>query len=147
MIIFCTAQSYSTRDCAMTDLLRNLLKKCDSRVHSFKGSTIEGKTYSTNFDPNKCKGLWFAYLSLTSYCAALKESKICSRFLNIKAGTPKVDHFQEWFISELFKVVLGFRVLGFSALPGFRALKAGNGAWSVHKTLFGFRALLSQLLI
>ena len=30
-------------------------------------------------------------------------------------------------------VVPGFRVLG------FRALKAGAGAWSVHKTLFGFR--------
>ena len=44
-------------------------------------------------------------------------------------------------------VVPGFRVLGFSALLGFRALKAGNGAWSVHKTLFGFRAPLSQLLI
>ena len=39
----------------------------------------------------------------------------------------------------------GFRVLGFSALPGFRALKAGDGAWSVHKTLFGFRAPISQL--
>ena len=38
-------------------------------------------------------------------------------------------------------VVPGFRVLGFSALPGFSALKAGDGAWSVHKTLFGFRAL------
>ena len=37
-------------------------------------------------------------------------------------------------------VVPGFRVLGFSVLPGFRALKAGDGAWSVHKTLFGFRA-------
>ena len=36
--------------------------------------------------------------------------------------------------------VPGFRVLGFSALPGFRALKAGDGAWSVHKTLFGFKA-------
>ena len=36
-------------------------------------------------------------------------------------------------------VVPGFRVLGFSALPGFRALKAGDGAWSVHKTLFGFK--------
>ena len=33
-------------------------------------------------------------------------------------------------------IVPGFRALGFSALPGFRALKAGNGAWSVHKTLF-----------
>ena len=44
-------------------------------------------------------------------------------------------------------VVPGFRVLGFSALPGFRALKAGDGAWSVHKTLFGFRAPLSQLFI
>ena len=33
------------------------------------------------------------------------------------------------------KVVPGFRVLGFSALPGFRALKAGDGAWSVHKPL------------
>ena len=44
-------------------------------------------------------------------------------------------------------VVPGFRVLGFSALPGFRALKAGDGAWSVHKTLFGFKApiLGSQL--
>ena len=42
-------------------------------------------------------------------------------------------------------VVPGFRVLGFSALPGFRALKAGDGAWSVHKTLFGFRAPLFQL--
>ena len=37
-------------------------------------------------------------------------------------------------------VVPGFSVLGFSALPGFRALKAGDGAWSVHKTLFGFKA-------
>ena len=37
-------------------------------------------------------------------------------------------------------VVPGFRVFGFSALPGFRALKAGDGAWSVHKTLFGFKA-------
>ena len=42
-------------------------------------------------------------------------------------------------------VVPGFRVLGFSVLPGFRALKAGDGAWSVHKTLFGFRAPLPQL--
>ena len=39
-----------------------------------------------------------------------------------------------------YTVVTGFRVLGFSALPGFRALKAGDGAWSVHKTLFGFKA-------
>ena len=37
-------------------------------------------------------------------------------------------------------VVPGFRVLGFSALPGFSALKAGDRAWSVHKTLFGFKA-------
>ena len=37
-------------------------------------------------------------------------------------------------------VVPGFRVLGFSVLPGFRALKSGDGAWSVHKTLFGFEA-------
>ena len=46
-------------------------------------------------------------------------------------------------------VVPGFRVLGFSALPGFRALKAGagDGAWSGHKMLFGFRAPLSQLFI
>ena len=44
-------------------------------------------------------------------------------------------------------VVPGFRVLGFSALPGFRALKAGDGAWLVHKMLFGFRAPLSQLFI
>ena len=43
--------------------------------------------------------------------------------------------------------VPGFRVLGFGALLGFRALKAGDRAWSVHKTLFGFRAPLSQLFI
>ena len=41
---------------------------------------------------------------------------------------------------EVSTVVPGFRVLGFSVLPGFRALKAGDGAWSVHKTLFGFSA-------
>ena len=40
----------------------------------------------------------------------------------------------------LVTVVPGFRVLGFSALPGFRALKADDRAWSVHKTLFGFKA-------
>ena len=37
-------------------------------------------------------------------------------------------------------VVPGFRVLGFRALPGFRAQNPGDGAWSVHKTLFGYRA-------
>ena len=41
-------------------------------------------------------------------------------------------------------VVPGFRVVGFRALPGFRALNPGNGGWSVHKTLFGFRAPLSS---
>ena len=50
-------------------------------------------------------------------------------------------------ITRLVTVVPRFSVLGFSALPGFRALKAGDGAWSVHKTLFGFRAPLSQLFI
>ena len=44
-------------------------------------------------------------------------------------------------------VVPGFGVLGFSALPGFRALKAGDGAWSVHKTLFGFKAPISLRLL
>ena len=44
-------------------------------------------------------------------------------------------------------VVPGFSVLGFSVLPGFRALNAGDGAWSVHKTLFGFSAPLFQHLI
>ena len=39
-------------------------------------------------------------------------------------------------------VVPGFRVVGFSTLLGFRALKAGDGAWSVHKTLFRFWAIL-----
>ena len=29
-------------------------------------------------------------------------------------------------------VVPGFRVLGFSALPGFRTLKTDDGAWVVH---------------
>ena len=48
---------------------------------------------------------------------------------------------------KISTVIPGFRVLGFSALPGFRALKAGDGAWSVHKMLFGFRAPVSQLLI
>ena len=48
---------------------------------------------------------------------------------------------------QVHTVVPRFRVLGFSALPGFRALKAGDGAWSVHKTLFGFKAPLSQLFI
>ena len=44
-------------------------------------------------------------------------------------------------------VVPGFRVLGFSAFPVFRALKAGDRAWSVHKTLFGFKApILSSSL-
>ena len=42
-------------------------------------------------------------------------------------------------------VVPGFWVLGFSALPGFRALKAGDRAWLLHKMLFGFRAPLFQL--
>ena len=37
-------------------------------------------------------------------------------------------------------VVPVFSVLGFSAHPGFRALKDGDGAWSVHKTLFRFKA-------
>ena len=43
-------------------------------------------------------------------------------------------------------VVPGFRVPGFSTLPGFRALKADNRAWSVHETLFGFRAPISPAL-
>ena len=41
-------------------------------------------------------------------------------------------------------VVPGFRILGFSALPGFSALNPGDGAWSVHKTLFGFSAPVFQ---
>ena len=49
--------------------------------------------------------------------------------------------------AESITVVPGFRVLGFSVLPGFRALKASDGPWSVHKTLFGFRAPLPQLYI
>ena len=40
-------------------------------------------------------------------------------------------------------VVPGLRVLGFRALPGFRAQNAGDGAWLVHKMLFGIRAPLS----
>ena len=36
----------------------------------------------------------------------------------------------------------GYRVLGFRALPGFRALNPGNGGWSVHKMLFGYGAPL-----
>ena len=41
---------------------------------------------------------------------------------------------------ETNTVVPGFRVLGFRALPGFRAQNPGYGAWSAHKTLFGFKA-------
>ena len=40
-------------------------------------------------------------------------------------------------------VVPGFRVLGFRALPGFRALNPGDGGWSVQKMLFVFRAPFS----
>ena len=47
-------------------------------------------------------------------------------------------------ITVVHTVVPGFRVLGFSVLPGFRTLKAGDGAWSVHKTLFGFSAPVFQ---
>ena len=50
-------------------------------------------------------------------------------------------------MSEKSTVVPGFRVLGFSALPGFRALTAGDRAWLVHKMLFGFRAPLFQLFL
>ena len=49
-------------------------------------------------------------------------------------------------VTAISTVVPGFSVLGFSVLPGFRALNAGDGAWSVHKTLFGFRAPLFQHL-
>ena len=38
-------------------------------------------------------------------------------------------------------VVLGFSVLGFRALPGFRALNAGNQIWFYVIDLPGFRAL------
>ena len=44
-------------------------------------------------------------------------------------------------------VVPVFSVLGFSVLPGFRALNPGDRAWSVHKMIFGFKAPLSKLLI
>ena len=44
--------------------------------------------------------------------------------------------------SNLSTVVPGFRALGFRALPGFRAQNPGDGAWSVNKKLFGFRAPL-----
>ena len=49
-----------------------------------------------------------------------------------------------WFDNTVFP---GFRVLGLSALPGFRALKAGYGAWLVHKTQFEFRVPLFKLFI
>ena len=44
--------------------------------------------------------------------------------------------------TELPTVVPGFRALGFRALPGFRAQNPADRAWSVHKTLFGFKAPL-----
>ena len=43
---------------------------------------------------------------------------------------------EEWAKEQVHTVVPGFRVLGYRALPGFRALKAGDGAWSVNKTQF-----------
>ena len=71
-----------------------------------------------------------------------------SAFLKTKNGyeNHRPGSFCNGTLGILNTVVPGFRVLGFSALPGFRALKAGDGAWSVHKTLFGFRAPLSQPL-
>ena len=51
------------------------------------------------------------------------------------------------YISLSNTVVPGYRVLGFRALAGFRALKASDGPWSVHKRLFGFKAPLFQLYI
>ena len=51
-----------------------------------------------------------------------------------------VTYFVPFLILKRITVVPGFRVLGFSALPGFSALNAGDGAWLVHKTLFGFEA-------
>ena len=45
-------------------------------------------------------------------------------------------------VQVMSTVVPGFRVLGFRALPDFRALNPGDRGWSVHKTLFGFRAPL-----
>ena len=61
-------------------------------------------------------------------------------------GLTQILSLSAW-LQRKYTVVPGFRVLGFCALPGFRALKAGDGAWSVHKTLFGFRAPLTQLYI
>jgi len=44
---------------------------------------------------------------------------------------------QSWQIFALWPntVVLGYRVLGFRALPGIRAHNPGDGPWLVHKTL------------
>ena len=67
------------------------------------------------------------FLELLKQCFKFSHQRF--RFSNINPTFPLRN-----------TVVPGFRVLGFSALPGFRALKAGNGAWSVHKTLFGFKA-------
>ena len=47
--------------------------------------------------------------------------------------------------TNTFTVVPGFRVRC-SALTGFRALKAVDGAWPVHETLFRFRAPISSAL-
>ena len=43
--------------------------------------------------------------------------------------------------NDLSTVVPGFSVLGFSALPGFRALNAGNQIWFYIIDFPGFSAL------
>ena len=49
-----------------------------------------------------------------------------------------------WFVlvqNKLYTVVPGFSVLGFRALPGFRALNAGNQIWFYTIDLPRFSAL------
>ena len=46
-----------------------------------------------------------------------------------------------WFCSQSSTVVPGFSVLGFRALPGFRALCTGNQIWIYVMNLPGFSAL------
>ena len=81
-----------------------------------------------------------------------KSSHLNSSFFRVNINKYKIKSLLLITISTSYQlksgtVVPGFSVLGFSVLPGFRALNAGDGAWSVHKTLFGFSAPLFQHLL
>ena len=84
---------------------------------------------------------------MLSTCDAIwSEYAYFQNYLWNKSLTHVLTHFQ--IVSQLITVLPGFRVLGFRALPGFRAQKnPGDVAWSVHKMLFGFSLFPSSLLL